>query len=326
MNDFLARRKQGLGASDIAAILGLNPYRTPVDVFLDKIGATDNSDSLRLRFGREAEEFVAQEYAKITGQKVVRHNALLKHHDFPNVIGNIDRLVVTNGKVAAHQGQIRTWLGLECKTVGGWAFQQGDWGEAGSDKVPFPYLIQCLTYMELTGCKQWDLAALVGAGERLAIYHIPANPELARKLCAKAQDFWDNHIAKRIPPDPTCSADVDKFFPTAEKEQKYASDFDCANVLRLKGIREQEKKLSEEKETLHMHLKSSMGTANELIDPDGKKLATWNNRKGRSMFDLRTMLAYQNPGALDEEIDLLCYSASEQFTKQSPSGRTLLIK
>ena len=60
---WLLQRRAGLGGSDIGAILGLSPFRTPVDVYLEKTGrAPANEETLQMRFGTYAEEFVAQEY------------------------------------------------------------------------------------------------------------------------------------------------------------------------------------------------------------------------------------------------------------------------
>ena len=66
--EWLKARKTGIGGSDIAAILGLSPYRTPVDVWAEKTGrATAQDETLQMRFGRYAEEFVAREYTAKTG-------------------------------------------------------------------------------------------------------------------------------------------------------------------------------------------------------------------------------------------------------------------
>ncbi len=60
---FHAERKDGLGGSDIGAILGMSKYRTPVDVWAEKTGRAAPAESnLAMRFGTYAEQFVAEEY------------------------------------------------------------------------------------------------------------------------------------------------------------------------------------------------------------------------------------------------------------------------
>ena len=125
MNDlatFHHDRLSGLGGSDIGAILGLNPWRTPYQVFLEKIGeAAPFEGNLQTRFGSYAEEFVAREYCEQTGRQVQRFNAMLRHPTAP-LIGHVDRLVVPEGqKRASYRQEIRTDLSLEAKTASAFA-------------------------------------------------------------------------------------------------------------------------------------------------------------------------------------------------------------
>ena len=78
--EFLLARRAGLGGSDIGAILGLSPYLTPVDVWAEKTGrATAQDETLQMRFGTYAEEFVAREYTAKTGHAVQRFTSMLRH-------------------------------------------------------------------------------------------------------------------------------------------------------------------------------------------------------------------------------------------------------
>jgi predicted phage-related endonuclease len=64
--NFTRERTKYLGGSDIGAILGLSKYRSAVDVWMEKTGKTfSQKDSLPLRFGQFAEDFVAREYALV---------------------------------------------------------------------------------------------------------------------------------------------------------------------------------------------------------------------------------------------------------------------
>jgi len=92
--DFHAQRLTGLGGSDIGAVLGLSPYRTPYEVWLEKTQRAEPfTGNLATRFGTFAEQFVADEYSHQTGHQVQRFNAMLRHPDAP-IIGHVDRLVV----------------------------------------------------------------------------------------------------------------------------------------------------------------------------------------------------------------------------------------
>ena len=93
--DFALLRAKSLGGSDIGAILGLSKYRSAVDVWMEK---TEKEiafkDSLPLRFGQFAEEFVASEYALATGLSLASHDFAVVHPDYQYMHGHIDRFVL----------------------------------------------------------------------------------------------------------------------------------------------------------------------------------------------------------------------------------------
>ncbi|NMG64341.1 hypothetical protein GPA19_05200 [Azoarcus indigens] len=333
---FLAERQTGLGASDIAAVLGYSSWRTPVEVYLEKTGqrAADES-SMRLRFGQHNEEFVAREYTEATGLAVQRYNPMLRHPKYACVLGHVDRLVIPAGaKVAAHRGEIRTDRGLECKTVDDMAYRLGEWGEPGTDEVPTIYLIQCATYMALTGCGQWDLAALIGAGAKpLAIYPLRRDLDLEEEVLRRAAEWWQRHVAARVAPEPINEDDVALLFPQATKREPVVATPDVVahvNQLRALKILADEIEAAIASETLL--IKSFMGHAGELLMPgteDDKKplrLATWNNRKGRVTFDLDSFVGHLCPGAMPAERSLFIEDAKRAYTTRGEPGRTFLLK
>lgn len=213
--DWLQQRRAGLGGSDIGAILGLSKFKTPVDVFLEKTGrVAGQEESLQMRFGTYAEDFVAQEYSAKTGRAVQRFTSML-HHPTAPLLGNVDRLVIPEGqKRAAHQREIRTDLGLECKTASAFAtFDGSEWGLEGTDQIPASYLVQCATYMALTGCSLWDLAVLFG-NQEVRIYNLKRDKDLEEEIVARADEWWNRHVVADVAPEPTCLADCKALFKT----------------------------------------------------------------------------------------------------------------
>lgn len=329
--EFLAERKQGLGGSDIAAALGYSAFKSPVELYLEKTGRrSDDSESMRLRFGQHAEEFVAQEYSRATGHRVQRFNPMLRSNRFPNIIGHVDRLVIPDGqKVAAHKGEIRTDRGLEAKTVDSFVYRtSGEWGEPGTDQVPTYYLIQCVTYMGLTGCSRWDLAALVGSGSgELPIYHMARDIELEEEVFSRAQEWWNAHIIKDIAPEPRSEDDIALLYPQARQKESVEADGEITlTVGMLKRTKEKLSELEKYESELSLQVKRFMGHADTLLAPDGKKLATWSNRKGRTTFDLDAFVGHLCPGANPAERSLFIEDAKRTFTTRGESGRTFLLK
>ena len=104
----LAARKAGLGGSDVATILGLNPYKTPYQLWLEKTGRVepdDLSDNFAVKRGNDMEALVAKWFSDETGETVHRVNSTLRKEEHPYLLGHIDRRIV--GKKE----------GLECKTA-----------------------------------------------------------------------------------------------------------------------------------------------------------------------------------------------------------------
>ncbi len=105
--EWLRERKNYLGGSDLGAIAGLNPYRTALDVYLDK-----TSDDIRcetspaMRWGTLLEDTIAKEYAEVTGQTIEIEPNTIYHPSMKFLGANIDRWVGDKEYV------------LECKTAG----------------------------------------------------------------------------------------------------------------------------------------------------------------------------------------------------------------
>ena len=123
--EWLKVRKLGLGGSDMAAVLGLSPWCSPIDVWIDKTSDTvEEKESEPMYWGNVLEEVVAQEFAKRSGYKVRNNNFTLQSEEYPYLLATIDREIV--GLDA----------GLECKTAN--AFKANEWVGAN---VPEAYYI-----------------------------------------------------------------------------------------------------------------------------------------------------------------------------------------
>lgn len=194
MSVLLDLRRSGLGGTDASAVLGLNPWRTPLQVWSEKRGeAPPVEQTPAMRWGLVLEPVIAEEYSLQTGRKLWTPEQVYHHplHDF--LVGSPDRLVI---------GEPR---GVEVKTANG--FMASEWGPAGTDQVPQHYLIQCLHYMAVTGLRVWDLAVLIG-GSDFRIYTIRWDDEAGSQLVAALCAWWDRHMVQGIEP-PAMRGDVE---------------------------------------------------------------------------------------------------------------------
>jgi putative phage-type endonuclease len=182
--EWLEQRQKGIGGSDAGAIAGLSKWKSPVGVYLDKIGesSAESSRSEAAYFGHVLEDVVAQEFSKRTGLKVRRRRAILQHPEHSFMLANVDRLII--GKKE----------GLECKTAS--EYLKGDWEE---EEIPAQYLIQCQHYMAVTGYEAWWIAVLIG-GNKFVHKKIERDEEIINYLIEIESDFWNNHVLKKNPP------------------------------------------------------------------------------------------------------------------------------
>ncbi|MFY0190341.1 YqaJ viral recombinase family protein [Bacillus cytotoxicus] len=181
---WLQARTQGIGGSDVSAIVGLNKWKSAVQVFLEKTQVIKKEDeqSEAAYFGNVLEEVVAKEFSKRTNLKVQRRNAILQHPEYPWMLANVDRLIV---------GQ---QIGLECKTAS--EYLKKEWED---EEVPDAYLLQCQHYMAVTGYEAWWIAVLIG-GNKFVYKKIERDEEIIQYIIDIEKDFWLNHVEKNEPP------------------------------------------------------------------------------------------------------------------------------
>lgn len=176
----LEERRSGIGGSDAAVVLGLNPFKDVYELYLDKRGEAPEEDENFLKesryWGSVLEEPVAQRYAEETGFKIQRANQLIRSKDNEFMIANIDRKVV---------GEDRR-IGLEVKT----AARADGWGESGSSEIPQYIMCQIQHYLAVTSYDCWDLAVLIGNRD-FRMYRINPIDEIINQLIDAEEEFWD---------------------------------------------------------------------------------------------------------------------------------------
>lgn len=190
--EWLKYRKQGIGGSDAGAVCGLNPYCSAMAVYLDKTSdEIEMTDNEAMRQGREFEEYVARRFMEASGKKVRRANAMFCHEKYPFIIADVDRMIVGEN------------AGLECKTAS--PFMADKWKD---DQIPIHYQLQCHHYMAVCNADCWYIAVLI-YGREFKFYKIERDEEIIRNLIQIECDFWEDHVQKRILPDPDGSKTAD---------------------------------------------------------------------------------------------------------------------
>lgn len=197
--DWLKVRKGGIGSSDAGASVGLNPYKSQLELWMEKTGKdsllpkTDpNDETSPMYWGTLLEPIVAAHYTKRTGNRVRRINAVLQHSRYPWMLANLDREVVGAADV-----QI-----LECKTAG------INGARLWKEGVPEYVQLQVMHQLAVTGKQAADVAVLI-CGQDLQIHRIERDETMIAQLIQLEERFWNYVQLDQAPPaDGSDSADV----------------------------------------------------------------------------------------------------------------------
>jgi putative phage-type endonuclease len=255
-------RKNGLGGSDAAAVMGVSDWKSPVELFFEKTSVQEgkpiNPESAF--FGNQFEDVIAQYYTLKTGNKARRKNKTVVSKKYPWMLANLD-FAVSGKKIL-----------LECKTAS--AFDYKSWGEEGTDQIPMSYLCQVLHYMIVTEYHEAHVAVLFGIND-LRIFKVQYNEVMANRLIEAERKFWFEHVLKKIPPAPTITSDCDLVFPMANGQSKIATAAIEQTALELLKKKRAMSALEKEIDTLELPIKQYMEAAEFLTSSGGIKLVQW---------------------------------------------------
>lgn len=241
---WLSLRKKYLGGSDAAAAIGLNMWRSPARVWMDKKSdVVDDSDSMAMKLGRYLEDTVVKLFEDETGKKTQRNNRMMVSTKWPWMLADIDREIVGEDAI------------LECKTTKGWNRDQWEDGE-----IPLSYQLQCHHYMAVTGAKKCYIACLIGL-EHFVIREIERDEETIQALADSEGAFWEMVQSGEMPPadgsDDYGELLKEKYQGTDEEAQDLTGkDFDLKRYLDLDDTI---KALKKEQETMKQAVQGWMG-------------------------------------------------------------------
>lgn len=263
--EWLAARRQGIGGSDAAAILGASRWRTRADVWLDKTGqAPESVENAAMHWGTVLEPVIRKEYEQRTGSLVMLPE-MMQSTAHPFMLANLDG--IADGKKI-----------LEIKT----ARTPDGWGEPGTDEVPLEYAAQVHHYMIVTGYKVADVAVLIG-GSDFRIYTVEADKELHQAMIEREREFW--HMVETMTmPEPVDVRETIALFAKDNGATIQATDQVKEWADRLADIKASLKDMETDKEELEDRIKHFMGAASNL-EHNGVLMASWKASKDSSRFD-----------------------------------------
>ena len=262
--EWLERRKEGIGGSDAAVVCGVSRYKSPVELWMEKTGQLPAQEAGEAAYwGNQLEALVRAEFTKRTGIEVKHRMELLRSDEHPFMQANLDGTCV-------HPD-----LGpciFEAKTAS--AFKAGEW-EGG---IPDEYLLQIQHYMAVTGYGGCYIAALIG-GNTFRWKFIERDDELIAAMIQLEERFWQ-HVQDKTPPMMDGSDSAAQFlaeqFPNSTPNSRIELPNQAKQLIRQYGTAcQQIKDLTEQKQQAENQLKQMLGE--HEAGTAGEHIVTWKN-------------------------------------------------
>lgn len=301
-NEWLDYRRAGIGSSEIATIVGLNPYETPYQLWRRKIGLDEpKSETFAMKAGHYLEDAVSQFWSDATGRQIIKASAgdwIVRNDDKPFVQVSPDRTYWLDDNRSNDNKGI-----LECKTT-----------QRAIDADDLPKTWFCQVQYQLGGAEiQQGSIAWLTAGREFGYQDLTLVPDFYAWLVEEAERFWIDNVLGGKEPDCANVQDVlIKFARHTDSKVVEVGDEIMQAYNQLKDVRAEINKLEEQKEALEAKLKMGFGDA-EAISYGGNTLATWKAGKDSEKFDAKAFQA-DYP------------ELAKQYTKSVKSSRRFLLK
>lgn len=256
----MARRRKGLTATDVPAVLGASEWKSPLGVWVEKVDTAPPVEqrSPIMDRGHALEQWLADEYERVHGAFVERPPMLVAHPDHPWLLASLDRVAHTSTETVC----------VELKTAHGDA-----WREWADGDLPETYAIQCLVQAAVTGC---DVVVWADVNGRIEERRVPRDPEWEADTIPLLHDWWTTYVIGRTPPplDPIRDYPLIRrvWVPEPGTEVE-ATDAVMGAVVAHQKLTERVEILTNLRTGLKTRIREHMKTATALVDWEGNKLA-----------------------------------------------------
>jgi len=296
-SQWLEERRKGVGGSDIAAILGLSPFKTAYQVYQEKRKEVEDwQGNESTDWGSRLEPAIRQWYSDKTGRSVMLPEKILYHEKYPFMLASLDGFTDDQRIV-------------EIKT----ARSGRGWGEPGTNEIPDYYAAQVHHYMAVTRFDVADVPVSIMGGSP-QLYEVPADKEIREMIIEACASFWQR-VVDGNPPDPSTYADaVQRFGKSTGEGVLMASQELLADIDALRSIRSRIKILEADEEQLKGNIIITLGDRDDtVVNASGETLATYRMAKGKTSFDAKALAAD-------------CPDIYQKYLKSCEPSRRFLLK
>ncbi len=262
---WLQLRQSGVGASEVAALLGESPWLSMTELYAIKIGASQGDPSLdereELYWGLQLEPAIIEGYQHRTGRPVRRAAKLLRSVEHPWAICTLD------GETTDGSG---TWWPLEIKNIG--QHKSQEWEEG----PPRHYLLQVQQQMLVTGAACATIAALIG-GQRMVWCDVERDEIDVRRIKHAGRIFWQQCVEAGVCPKPDGSDSASRALQALYRKKPDPESFvqlggDMLELdEELRGLKDAKRAIEKRVAEIENLIKAAIGTAEYGVLPSGAR-------------------------------------------------------
>lgn len=287
-------RQRHLGGSDAAAVMGLSPWATPVELWMQKTGRAvpkepDAERQKLFRSGHRWEpvirEMTIERLREDMGLDVELITFNKRHYDpeHPWLSVEVDFELKVTGTVVIGNTEVvfdNEHINADAKTVS--SFVKRKWGpEENTEDVPIEYAAQFMTGLMVTG-RRYCLVAALSSVHHVNIYWTVRDDETIAAMRPKLVDFWVNHVLANVAPDPFKFSDIKLLFPLDDGQAIEATPEIAAMVDRLRDVKSRMKDLEVAEEVLTFDIARFI-SPHSLLRYEGRDLLSWCGQRDTRM-------------------------------------------
>jgi putative phage-type endonuclease len=310
-DEWLAFRERGLGASEIGTLMGVNSWKSPAELYYQKIGVIPQKQvqNMPMFMGTILEKTVAEifEYWDVDEATMIRNYdqgtkvrnlyepvGYLINDKYPHLFFSPDRLIIKSSNLRVRDGVLNlsnVEAVVEIKTISGWSSKQWSGG------IPPSYYLQLQTYLMGLDIQKGYLVALED-GRNIKVHEFERDQEMIDSIANVTRDFWERvELGREFLKN---GEDYEQFSPEPDGTEAYAEflnekyknpeeksivsteDIDL-HLIDLQSVSEKIVELEEQKRLHQNFIKDYMGYYTMLDSKVGK--VTWRpNKSGSRVF------------------------------------------
>lgn len=266
-DEWLAERRASVGASEVAAVMGLSPFNTALDIYKSKSGIDKHFDPLLAFVGHASEPIMHEWVEKFSGVPVKLEPAFMARSvAFPFLHASFDR--VSNDPFV-------TW---QFKTASAWNGHKWDEG------IPTDIRVQVQAEMLVAGTSRAAVVVWIGGREFRLFWESRDDRFINDHMIPALTEFWGN-LEQGIAPKPSTPGELAEAWPD-ESAVMDAPDVALEWIEKRAFLLASAKEMTEEADQIKQEIGEYMlDKGVDTFTHQGRKLLTYKKQKGRESFD-----------------------------------------